>query len=205
MQHDGSVSATVTGGELVVDTLRALGVRRVFGVPGGQTLAITDAMFDRPDIDFVQTRHENAAACMADAVGRLTQQLGVCLATTGPGATNLLTGVGGAFRDSSPVLVLTCNNRVGELGRDDSQAADHVAIFRPLTKWATYVADPLTIPRVLQEAAIRATSGCPGPVLVDFARNAVEAAVPLEAARAVGYPAATDSRIKRVPGQRTFA
>src|SRR5215472_13314485 len=97
-------ATTVTGGELVVDTLRALGVREVFGIPGGQTLAITDAILDRSDIDFVTTRHEGAAACMADAVGRLTGRPGVCLATTGPGATNLITGVGGALRDSSPVL-----------------------------------------------------------------------------------------------------
>jgi hypothetical protein len=184
----------VTGGQLVVDTLRALGVDRVFGVPGGQTLAIMDAIFDSPDIEFTATRHEGAAACMADAVGRLTRQPGVCLATTGPGATNLLTGVGGAMRDSSPVLVLTCNNRMAEMGRDDAQNADHVAIFRPMTKWTTLVLDPLTIPRVLQEAAIRATSGCPGPVLVDFARNALEASVPLAAAKEVGYGAGAGSQ-----------
>ena len=71
-------SPTVTGGQLVVDTLRALGVDRVFGVPGGQTLAIMDAIFDSPDIEFTATRHEGAAACMADAVGRLTRQPGVC-------------------------------------------------------------------------------------------------------------------------------
>src|SRR3954452_23703160 len=86
------IPSTVTGGQLVVDTLRALGVRHVFGIPGGQTLAITDAILDCPDIEFVTTRHEGAAACMADAVGRLTGRPGVCLATTGPGATNLLTG-----------------------------------------------------------------------------------------------------------------
>jgi acetolactate synthase-1/2/3 large subunit len=205
MASNHSSTATVTGGQLVVDTLRALGVRRVFGVPGGQTLAITDAMYEQPDIEFVTTRHENAAVCMADAVGRLTQQVGVCLATAGPGATNLLTGTGGAYRDSSPVIVITCNNRIADLARDDAQAAEHVAIFRPLTKWATFVADPLTIPRVLHEAAIRATSGCPGPVLVDFARTAVEGTVSLAAAQAIGYPSAADIRIRRVPGQRMLA
>ena len=198
-------SPTVTGGQLVVDTLRALGVDRVFGVPGGQTLAIMDAIFDSPDIEFTATRHEGAAACMADAVGRLTRQPGVCLATTGPGATNLLTGVGGAMRDSSPVLVLTCNNRMAEMGRDDAQNADHVAIFRPMTKWTTLVLDPLTIPRVLHEAAIRATSGCPGPVLVDFARNALEASVPLGAAKEVGYGAGAGSQARRAPGTRPQA
>ncbi|MFB9836934.1 thiamine pyrophosphate-binding protein, partial [Actinoallomurus acaciae] len=95
----------ITGGELVVRTLAALGVDRVFGVPGGQTLAITDAIIDHPGIEFVTARHEGAAAVMADAHGRLTGRPGVCLATTGPGATNLLTGVGGALRDSSPALI----------------------------------------------------------------------------------------------------
>ncbi len=174
-------TVTVTGGQLVVEALRACQVRQVFGIPGGQTLALMDAIYDDPTIEFVTTRHEGAAACMADAVGRLTGSVGVCLATTGPGATNLLTGVGGAFRDSSPVLVITCNNRTVDLGRDDAQAADHVAIFRPLTKWATYVGEPAAIPRAVREAVIRATSGCPGPVLVDFARNALEARVEIDA------------------------
>ena len=168
---------TVTGGELVVAALRAMGIRQVFGVPGGQTLAITDAMVGLDDIRFIATRHENAAACAADAVGRLTGRPGVCLATTGPGATNLLTGVGGAFRDSSPLLVLTCNNNLRDVGRDDAQAADHVDIFRTLTKRATFVGDPRSIPQALEEAYIVATTGNPGPVLVDFARSAVEGRV----------------------------
>lgn len=167
---------TITGGRIVVETLRTLGVEVVFGVPGGQTLAITDAILDEPQIRFVTARHEGAAACMADAVGRLTGRPAACLATTGPGATNLLTGVGGAFRDSSPMIVITCNNRLADLDRDDAQAADHVAIFRPLVKWAKLVSHPATITQVLQEAYLRATTGCPGPVLVDFARDVLEGA-----------------------------
>ena len=165
---------STTGGQIVVDALRALGVRHVFGVPGGQTLAITNAMIDRDDIRFIATRHENTAACAADAIGRLTGRPGVCLATTGPGATNLLTGVGGAFRDSSPVIILTCNNNLRDMGHDDAQAADHVDVFRSLTKLATLVADPAAIPQALEEAYIVATTGCPGPVLVDFARDVLE-------------------------------
>ncbi|MBB4663847.1 thiamine pyrophosphate-binding protein [Conexibacter arvalis] len=166
---------TLTGGELVVETLAALGVEAVFGVPGGQTLAITDAILDRSDMRFVTARHEGAAACMADAVGRMTGRPGVCIATTGPGATNLLTGVGGAFRDSSPVLVLTCNNRLPDLGRDDAQNADHVAIFQSLVKWAKLVSHPNTIVQIVQEAFLKATTGNPGPVLIDFARDVIEA------------------------------
>lgn len=170
---------TWTGGQLVVETLKNLGVARIFGVPGGQTLAITDAVLDEPEMDFVATRHENAAAVMADAIGRATGLPGVCLATTGPGATNLLTGVGGALRDSSPVLVITCNNRSPEIGRDDAQNADHVAIFRTLTKWATLVTDTASIPRVLHEAALRATGANPGPILIDFSRDALDGTVEL--------------------------
>jgi acetolactate synthase-1/2/3 large subunit len=192
---------TLTGGQLVVETLRALGVEAVFGVPGGQTLSITDAILDQPDIRFVTARHEGAAACMADAVGRMTGKPGVCLATTGPGATNLLTGVGGAFRDSSPVLVLTCNNRLPDLDRDDAQAADHVAIFRPLVKWAKLVSHPSTIVQVLQEAYLRATTGCPGPVLVDFARDAIESSLDSSLLDAVRVsPEVVAASRERTPG-----
>jgi thiamine pyrophosphate-dependent acetolactate synthase large subunit-like protein len=192
----------VTGGELVVDALRSLGIRHIFGVPGGQTLAINDAVIDHDDITFVAARHEGAAAVMADAVGRLSGQPGVCLATTGPGATNLLTGVGGALRDSSPVIVITCNNKLPDLGRDDAQAADHLAIFRPLTKWSLQVADTRSIPRAIHEAAIRATSGSPGPVLLDFVRTALEGKVPVAD---VDYPFTGDTIIRQVPGSRTLA
>ncbi|MFH5822416.1 thiamine pyrophosphate-binding protein [Georgenia sp. AZ-5] len=202
-----------TGGQLVVETLKRMGIGRMYGVPGGQTLAITDAILDEPGFTFVTTRHEGAAAVMADAAGRIQGVPGVCLATTGPGATNLLTGVGGALRDSSPVLVLTCNNRAPYIDRDDAQNADHVSIFRPLTKWATLVTDTASIPGVLQEAALRATLGNPGPVLVDLARDALEGSVelgPLEpvaparvaAQRPVGDPRAVDRAAELIVSSR---
>jgi acetolactate synthase I/II/III large subunit len=164
----------VTGGELLVACLRRAGVRWIYGIPGGQTLAILDALYARSDVQFITTRHEGAAACMADAYGRLTGSVGVCLATTGPGATNLLTGIGGAYKDSSPVLVLVASNRVQHLGRDDAQAADHVAIFQPLTKGCAAVYHSADIVPKLQWALTLATSGCPGPVLLDFARDVLE-------------------------------
>jgi acetolactate synthase I/II/III large subunit len=171
-------SDSVTGGQVVVATLEALGISHVFGIPGGQTLAITDALIDSTEVRFVTTRHEGAAACAADAVGRLTGRPGVCLATTGPGATNLLTGIGGAFRDSSPVIVLTCNNFSWDLGRDDAQGADHISIFESLTKWSKLVTRPSMVHQALVEAYVRACSGCPGPVLVDLTRDAIEGSVP---------------------------
>ena len=118
------------GGSAVVECLKQEGVRYVFGIPGGQNLAIMDALYDAaPDIQFITAHDERGAACMADGYARLTGKPGVCLVTTGPGATNLLTGVGGAFRDSSPVILLTANNRSADLQRDNAQEADHVALF----------------------------------------------------------------------------
>jgi acetolactate synthase-1/2/3 large subunit len=164
----------VPAGRAIVEVLGRLGVDTIFGVPGGQTLFIMDALYDTPGIRFVTTRHELAAACAADGYGRFTGRPGVALVTTGPGATNMLTGVGGAFRDSSPCVLLTVNNRTEHIAADDTQAADHVAIFRPLTKWATLVTDPAAVPGTLQEAFRVAVNGNPGPVLVDFGRDVVE-------------------------------
>jgi acetolactate synthase-1/2/3 large subunit len=157
--------------------LESLGVRKVFGVPGGQTLAITDAVLASSTVDFITARHENAAAVMADAYGRLTGTPGVCLATTGPGATNLLTGIGGAVRDSSPVLVLTCNNAGENIHRDDAQNADHVELFRSLTKYSRLVAHAGALRQAVEEAYLNAMSGNPGPAHLDFARDTIEGPV----------------------------
>lgn len=153
--------------------LESLGVSHVFGVPGGQTLGIMDALIDSK-IVFVTARHENAAAVMADAFGRLTGQPGVCLATTGPGATNLMTGVAGSLRDSSPTLILTCNNRGENINKDDAQNADHVELFRPITKYSRLVAHRSAIKQAMEEAYINAMSGNPGPAHLDFARETLE-------------------------------
>lgn len=166
-----------TGGQLVVDYLRSFGVEYVFGVVGGQTLAITDAIIDTPGIEFVHTRHEGAAAVMADAHGRLTGRPAACIATTGPGATNLLTGVGGAFRDSSPAFILTCNNNGENIHKDDAQNADHVELFSPLTKFSRLVAHGTSIKQAMEEAYVNAMSGNPGPVHLDFARDTIEGTI----------------------------
>lgn len=172
------MARTCTGGHLVVRLLESLGVKHVFGVPGGQTLAITDAIRDSKQIAFVTARHENAAAVMADAYGRLTGQPGVCIATTGPGATNLLTGVGGALRDSSPCLIITCNNNGENIHKDDAQNADHVELFKPLTKYSRLVAHTTSIKQAVEEAYVNAMSGNPGPAHLDFARDTVEGPAP---------------------------
>jgi acetolactate synthase-1/2/3 large subunit len=168
------MSDKITGGQLVVQMLESLGVTHVFGVVGGQTLAITDAIIDTPSIEFVHTRHENAAAVMADAYGRLTGRPSVAISTTGPGATNLLTGVGGAFRDSSPAIIITCNNNGENIHKDDAQNADHVDIFSAFTKYSRLVAHGSGIKQAMEEAYINAMTGNPGPVHLDFARDTIE-------------------------------
>ncbi|MBK0868924.1 thiamine pyrophosphate-binding protein [Saccharopolyspora sp. HNM0986] len=172
------MSEKFTGGRLVVRMLESLGVTHVFGVVGGQTLAITDALIDTPSIEFVHTRHEGAAAVMADAHGRLTGRPAVAIATTGPGATNLLTGVGGAFRDSSPAIIITCNNNGENIHNDDAQNADHVQLFKPLTKYSRLVAHGSAIKQAMAEAYVNAMTGNPGPVHLDFARDTIEQALP---------------------------
>lgn len=167
-------SGRISGAKALVECLKAEGVELIFGVPGGQTLSVMDCLFDEPGIRFVTTRDERAAAHMADAYGRLTGRPGVCLATTGPGATNLVTAIGGAHRDSSPVVVITCNNRRRHIGQDDNQDADHVALFRQFTKLARFVPDAEGVPQAVREAFRVATTGNPGPVLLDLARDAVE-------------------------------
>lgn len=166
-----------TGGQLVVDMLCSFGVKYVFGVVGGQTLAITDAILKTPGIEFIHTRHEQAAAVMADAYGRLTRSPAACLATTGPGATNLITGVGGAFRDSSPALILTCNNNGENINKDDAQNADHVEFFKSITKFSRLVAHGSSLKQAMEEAYINAVTGNPGPVHLDFARDTIEGIV----------------------------
>jgi len=168
------MSTPKTGGQLVVDLLRSVGVTHVFGVVGGQTLAITDAILATPGIELVHTRHEGAAAVMMDAYGRLTGRPAACIATTGPGATNLLTGVGGAYRDSSPGFVLTCNNNGENIHKDDAQNADHVELFKPLTKYSRLVAHASSLKQAVEEAFINAVTGNPGPVHLDFARDTIE-------------------------------
>jgi acetolactate synthase-1/2/3 large subunit len=163
-----------TGGGAIVDCLKREGVPFVFGVPGGQTLGIMDALYHTPEIRFITVHDERAASHMADGYARATGQPGVCLATTGPGATNLLTGVGGALHDSSPVIAITANNRGRDLARDDAQEADHIALLRSLTKWSLLITEIDRIPHAVREAFRRSLGDSPGPVHLDFTREILE-------------------------------
>lgn len=161
------------GGELVVKVLEEFGAKAVFGVPGGQTLFVTDPLLDT-SIRFIHTRHENGAACAADGWGRMTGEPGICLATTGPGATNLVTGIGGAFRDSSPMIALIFQNRLPDVGKGDAQECDHEQVFTGICKKYIAVRDVSTVQWAMREAYRVAKSGRPGPVVVDLFRDVIE-------------------------------
>ena len=162
-----------TGGELAVKVMEEFGAKIVFGVPGGQTLSVNNAM-RTSSIRFVHTRHENGAAVAADGYGRLTGEPGICLATTGPGATNLITGLGGALRDSSPVIALVFQNKLPDAGRGDAQESDHELLFGSICKKYIPVRDVSCLAWSLREAYRTARTGRPGPVVVDFYRDVVE-------------------------------
>src|SRR5215469_216011 len=119
--------------DLIVTTLRAAGITAGFGIPSGNVLPLMDAM-RRGGIRFILTAHEGSAGFAAEVTGRLTGKPGLCIATLGPGATNLATGVGSAFLDRSPVIALTCNLNTEQLGRRMQMWIDHHALFRPITK-----------------------------------------------------------------------
>ena len=162
-----------TGGQLAVKLMEEFGVKVAFGIPGGQTLSVNNAMYDST-IRFVHTRHENGAAVAADGDGRLTGEPGVCLATTGPGATNLITGLGGALRDSSPVIALVFQNKLPDAGRGDAQESDHELLFGSICKKYIPVRDISSLAWSMREAYRVAKTGRPGPVVVDFYRDVVE-------------------------------
>lgn len=188
------MSEQFTGGQLVVKVMEEFGTKVVFGVPGGQTLYVTDPIQDVPGMRFVHTRHENGAATAADGWGRLTGEPGICLATTGPGATNLITGLGGALRDSSPVIALVFQNRLADAGRGDAQESDHELLFGSICKKYIPVRDISVLPWAMREAYRTAKTGRPGPVVVDLYRDVIEnQKAPYVPADPAGYCVRPDS------------
>src|ERR1700691_635791 len=119
--------------DLIVATLKAAGISRGFGIPSGNVLPLMEAM-RKGGVDFVLTAHEGSAGFAADVTGRMTGAPGLCIATLGPGATNLATGVGCAFLDRSPLIAITCNLNTEQLGRRIQMSIDHHALLRPITK-----------------------------------------------------------------------
>jgi acetolactate synthase I/II/III large subunit len=161
----------ISGAQAFIESLRQEGVKDVFGYPGGAVLDIFDALMDASDIHFVLTRHEQGAVHAADGYARATGNVGVCIVTSGPGATNTVTGVATACMDSIPIVVFTGQVSTHLIGNDAFQEADIVGITRPCTKHNYLVKDIADLPRVIKEAFYIARTGRPGPVLVDIPKN----------------------------------
>ena len=156
-----------TGADLLIDALIEQEIQYIFGVPGAAVITLYDRLYEAP-IQTVLTRHEQGAGHMADGYARATGRPGVCLATSGPGATNLVTALATANMDSSPVVAFTGQVKTHLIGSDAFQEADMTGITRPITKHNYLVTDPADLPRVVHEAFHIATTGRPGPVLVDL-------------------------------------
>jgi len=163
-----------TGAHAVVRTLEALGVERVFGYPGGAIMPVYDALTGS-SLEHVLVRHEQAAAFAADAQARVTGRAGVCMATSGPGATNLLTGIANAFMDSVPMIILTGQVPSGLMGTDAFQEVDVFGMSMPVVKHSIIIRDPKRIPEMIAEAFEIAESGRPGPVLIDMPKDVLQA------------------------------
>lgn len=162
----------LTGAEIVIECLKEQGVDTVFGYPGGTILNIYDALYKHQDeITHILTSHEQGAAHAADGYARATGKVGVCMATSGPGATNLVTGIATACMDSIPVVAITCNVAVSLLGRDSFQEIDIAGITMPITKYNFIVKDITKLADTLRRAFTIAQTGRPGPVLIDITKD----------------------------------
>lgn len=162
----------LTGAEIVVECLKEQGVDTVFGYPGGAILNVYDALYKHSDeIRHILTSHEQGASHAADGYARATGKVGVCLATSGPGATNIVTGIATAYMDSVPVVAITCNVNVNLLGKDSFQEIDIAGITMPVTKHNFIVKDVNVLADTIRRAFAIAQSGRPGPVLVDIPKD----------------------------------
>lgn len=161
----------ITGSEMLLRSLVLEGVDCVFGYPGGAVLYIYDAMYGFSDFKHLLTRHEQGAIHAADGYARSTGKVGVCIATSGPGATNLVTGIATAYMDSVPLVVITGNVPTSAMGTDAFQEADIVGITMPITKHSYLVRKAEDLPRIIHEAFYIANTGRKGPVLIDIPKD----------------------------------
>ena len=157
----------LTGAEIFIESLKKEGVKHIFGYPGGVVLGIFDYLYDDKDIQLILTRHEQGAVHAADGYSRSTGKPGVVLVTSGPGATNTVTGMATASMDSIPLVVFSGQVPTMLIGNDAFQEADIVGISRPCTKYNFLVKEVKDLSRIVREAFYIATSGRPGPVLID--------------------------------------
>ncbi len=166
----------LTGSEIVIECLKEQGVDTVFGYPGGSILNIYDALYKhQEEIRHILTSHEQGASHAADGYARATGKVGVCLATSGPGATNLVTGIATAYMDSVPMVAITCNVGTSLLGKDSFQEIDITGVTMPITKYNFIVKDVAKLAQVIRRAFAIAQTGRPGPVLVDITKDVTAA------------------------------
>ena len=162
----------LNGAEIVIECLKEQGVDTVFGYPGGAILNVYDELYKhRDEIRHILTSHEQGASHAADGYARATGKVGVCLATSGPGATNLVTGIATAYMDSIPIVAITCNVGVSLLGKDSFQEIDIAGITMPITKYSFIVKDVTKLAETIRKAFRIAKTGRPGPVLVDIPKD----------------------------------
>ena len=167
---------TLTGAEIVIECLKEQEVDTVFGYPGGTILNIYDALYKHQnEITHILTSHEQGASHAADGYARATGKVGVCLATSGPGATNLVTGIATANLDSIPMVAITCNVAVNLLGKDSFQEIDIAGVTMPITKYNFIVKDVTKLAATIRRAFTIARSGRPGPVLIDITKDVTAA------------------------------
>lgn len=159
--------------ELFVKCLENEGVEYIFGIPGEENIDVMDALLDSP-ITFVTTHHEQGAAFMADVYGRLTGRAGVCMATLGPGATNLITGVADANMDRAPIVAIAGQGATTRLHKESHQILDLVSMFQPITKYATQILEPGIVPEIVRKAFKVAQTEKPGATFIDFPENVAE-------------------------------
>ena len=162
----------LTGAEIVIECLKEQGVDTVFGYPGGAILNVYDALYKHSDeITHILTSHEQGASHAADGYARATGKVGVCFATSGPGATNLVTGIATAYMDSIPIVAITCNVGVSLLGKDSFQEIDIAGVTMPITKHNYIVKDVNKLADTIRKAFEIARTGRPGPVLIDIPKD----------------------------------
>ena len=190
----------LTGAQIFFESLKAEGVEVIFGLPGGVLLDLYDEM-PKHDIRHILVRHEQGAAHMADGYARATGRVGVCLVTSGPGATNTVTGIATAYMDSIPIVVFTGQVPTALIGNDAFQEADIVGITRPCTKHNYLVKDVHDLARIIREAFYLARSGRPGPILVDLPKDIINAKAEYKYPKKIalqGYKPTTEAHMGQI-------
>ena len=190
----------LTGAQIVIEALKREGVDVIFGIPGGAIIDVYDALYDS-GIRHILAHHEQGAAHMADGYARATGKVGVCFATSGPGATNLTTGIANAYMDSVPIVAITGQVATGLIGKDAFQEADTVGITSPITKHNYLIRDVNELAKTIKEAFYIAKTGRPGPVLIDIPKDIQIATADFDYSMEVdirGYKPSVTGHIKQI-------